>query len=89
MYICIQMVSFFKKKIMLHFYLILILVAKLSTTIFTFLPTMQEHVYFSAFNFKMYTIRKKNLWPNFLSFAFLIFKSQLKYLFCKAVLDIT
>lgn len=53
------------KKIMLHFYLILILVAKLSTTIFTFLPTMQEHVYFSAFNFKMYTIRKKNLWPIF------------------------
>jgi hypothetical protein len=48
---------------------------------------MQEHVYFSAFKFKMCTIRKKNLWPNFLSFAFFIFKSQLKYLFCKAVCE--
>ena len=73
---------------MFYLYLILTPVAKLSTT-FTFLPTMQEHVYFPACKFKMYTISKKNPWPNFLSFAFLIFKIQLKYLFCKAVLVIT
>ena len=78
---------FFKKD-----YVILVLNFDFSckiTTTFTFLPTMQERVYFSAFKFKMCTIRKKILWPNFLSFAFFIFKSQLKYLFCKAVLDIT
>lgn len=51
--------------------------AKLSTTTFTFLPTVYEHVYFSGCKFKTYNIKKKDLQPNSLSFAFLIFKHQL------------
>ena len=59
MYVCVYTdgIIFLKKD-----YVILVLnfdfSCKIITT-FTFLPTMQEHVYFSAFKFKMYTIGRK------------------------------